>query len=195
MGAIFDAAAAHCDVLDRLQRVRDDQRVRGVWFAMLRDEVKRRGLHEVFEREIGLHESVTFKMYPVADYLRRLVTAGALVTSPERVHEGMRELHRSSVRYFAQSLLGRTIVSLTRPTPLQFLKQVERSRGLMATFGAQRVTPLGERRIQVHHIDDPVYIESAQVGGLESTLAACGYEARITVDMRSAFDGVLTAEW
>ncbi|MGZ3420440.1 MAG: TIGR02265 family protein [Polyangiales bacterium] len=195
MGAIFEAAAAHCDIGERLEVVRDDQRVRGVWFAMLRDEMFRRGLHGAFERDVGLHESVTFKMYPVADYLRRLVCAGALVASPENVHDGMRELHRSSVRYFARSVLGRAIVSLVRPTPLQFLKQVERSRSLMATFGEQRVTALGERSIRVHHVDDPVYIESAQVGGLLSTLEVCGFEAHVQVDMRSPFDGILTVEW
>jgi len=197
MGAIFDAATAHCDIVERLALVRDDQRVRGVWFAMLRDEVRRRGphLYEAFEREVGLHESVTFKMYPVGDYLRRLVAAGALVASPSAVHDGMRDLHRSSVRYFAQSVLGRAIVSLVRPTPLQFLRQVERSRSLMATFGEQRVESLGERRIRVHHVDDPVYIESAQVGGLLSTLDACGIEAQVQVDLRSPFDGILTVEW
>jgi uncharacterized protein (TIGR02265 family) len=195
MGAIFEAAAAHCDIVERLTLVRDDQRVRGVWFAMLRDEVRRRGFGGQYEREVGLHEAVTFKMYPVADYLRRLVAAGALVASPERVQEGMRDLHRSSVRYFAHSVLGRAIVSLVRPTPLQFLKQVERSRSLMATFGEQRVTALGERRIRVHHVDDPVYIESAQVGGLQSTMEVCGIDARIEVEMRSRFDGFLTVEW
>lgn len=195
MGAIFEAAAAHCDIRERLGLVHDEQRVRGVWFAMLRDEVRRRGLAGPFEREVGLHESVTFKMYPVADYLRRLVTAGALVASPEKVHDGMRDLHRSSVRYFAQSLLGRAIVSLVRPTPLKLLEQVQRSRGLMATFGEQRVTSLGERRIRVHHVDDPVYIESAQVGGLLSTLEACGFDARVDVELRSRFDGILTVEW
>ncbi len=197
MGTVFDAAAVHCDAVERLARVRDDQRVRGVWFGMLRDELRRRGpqIYGEFEREVGLHEAVTFKMYPVADYIRRLVVAGALVASPERVHEGMRDLHRSSVGYFARSVLGRAVVSLVRPTPLSFLQQVQRSRALIASFGAQHVTAVGERCIRVHHVDDPVYVESAQRGGLESVFDVCGVEARIHVEMRTAFDGVLTAEW
>lgn len=197
MGILFDAAAAHCDVVDRLEKVRDDQRVRGVWFAMLRDELRRRGpeVYGEFEREVGLHEAVTFKMYPVSDYIRRLVVAGALVASPDRVHEGMYDLHRSSVNYFARSVLGRAVVSLVKPTPLAFLEQVQRSRSLIASFGAQRVTAVSPRCIRVHHVDDPVYVESAQLGGLQSVFDVCGVEARIRVEMRTPFDGVLTAEW
>ncbi len=197
MGALFEAAQEHCDIAERLESVKAEQAVRGVWFSMLRDEVARRGggRGEQFDREFGPHDFVTFKMYPVAEYLKRLVVAGALVASPEKVHEGMLDLHRTSVRYFAQSLLGRAIVSLVRPTPLGLYRQISRGRMHIATYGKWIIEPAGDRELKIRIVDEPVYIESAQLGGVLSTLDVCGVEGSATVEMHDRFEGTATVRW
>lgn len=197
---IFAAASRHCDVVERLSQVTEAQQVRGVWFAMLHDEVQRRGptLGQAFEAEVGRTEHVTFRMYPVADYLRHLVVAGALVASPERVHEGMQDLHRQSVRYFARSVVGRAFVSLIRfaQTPLGLFQQVSRSRSHIATYGRWIIEPEASRRARIQILDEPVYVESAQVGGILSVCDMCGVEGRIErVEMRSAWSGVVDVSW
>lgn len=197
VGAVFEEASQHCDVIERLGAVRPDQAVRGVWFSMLRDEVRRRGasLGERFDREVGPSERITFKMYPVGDYLRHLVVAGALVASPAQVHEGMQDLHRLSVRYFARSLVGRAIVSLVRPTPLGFFQQIARSRPHIATYGRWFIEPLADTALRIRMVDEPVYIESAQLGGVLSTLDVCGVEGTTRLEMHDRFTGTVTVEW
>ncbi len=202
LGAVdtFTAASQHCDIVERLARVTPDQQVRGVWFAMLHDEVRRRGetLGAAFDAEVGAPDYVTFRMYPVADYLRRLVVAGARVASPERVHEGMRDLHRESVRYFARSVVGRAFVSLIRfsQTPLGLFQQVARSRSHIATYGRWLIEPIATRRARVRIEGEPVYVESAQVGGILSVCDMCGVRGEIEhVEMLGPFDGIVEVSW
>lgn len=196
--SILDEAAQHCDIHERLLSIRPDQRARGVWFKMLRDEVSRRGavfLHK-YDVECGRHEAVTFKMYPLEDYLRRLVIAGALIASPPCVHDGVRDLHRESVRYFTKSILGRLIISIVRPSPHDLLKQIERSRPHVASYGTFRYERRGPRAAAMHLHDEPVYIESAQLGSMLSTLDACGVvESHTSVTVHSRSSGTIYAEW
>ena len=133
-------------------------------------------------------------MYPVAEYLRRLVVAGALVASPEKVHEGMLNLHRMSVRYF-RGLVGRAIVSLVRPTPLGFFQQIARSRMHIATYGRWIIDPIAEHKMRVRILDEPVYVESAQLGGVLSSLNVCGVEGSAKLEMHEPFSGTFTVEW
>jgi uncharacterized protein (TIGR02265 family) len=194
--SMFDRAAEHIDVVDRLAKIRPDQLARGVWFKMLRDEVARRGHAHAYDREAGPHDAITFKMYPLDDYLRRLVIAGALIASPARVHDGMRDLHRESVRYFTKSILGRLIISVMRPTPHELLKQIERSRPHVASYGTFRYEYRGPRSAAMHLSDEPVYIESAQLGSMLSALDACGIVAAETsVTVHSFSSGTIVAEW
>lgn len=195
---VFEEAARYCDVVERLTRVRPDQMARGVWFTMLRDEVARRGTGLVakYDLECGRHEAVTFKMYPLNDYLFRLVVAGALISSPQHVHDGIRDLHRATVGYFARSILGRLIISITRPTPHDLLAQIERSRPHVATYGSFRYERLGPRAAAMHVFDEPLYIESAQLGSMLSTLDACGVvPTKTSVEAHSWSSGSITAEW
>jgi uncharacterized protein (TIGR02265 family) len=193
---VFEQAAQHIDVVDRLTRIRRDQLARGVWFRMLREEVARRGHVRAYDAEGGPHEATTFKMYPLDDYLRRLVIAGALIASPEKVHDGMRDLHRESVRYFTKSILGRLIISVMRPTPHDLLQQIERSRPHVANYGTFRYERRGPRAAAMHLSDEPVYIESAQLGSMLSTLDACGItDARTEITLHSFSSGTILAEW
>ncbi len=196
--SLFAELALHCDVVERMTRIRSDQMARGVWFKMLRDEVARRGtgLVHKYDAECGRHEAVTFKMYPLRDYLRRLVIAGALTASPEHVHDGMRELHRASVGYFAKSILGRLIISLVQPTPHDLLAQIERSRPHIASYGSLRYERRGPRAAAMHIFDEPLYIESVQLAGMLSTLDMCGIaHAQTSVEVHSWSSGTIFAEW
>lgn len=196
--SIFEQAADHCDVVERLSLIRADQMARGVWFKMLRAEVARRGKGHLaaYDEACGRHDAVTFKMYPLDDYLRRLVIAGALVASPARVHDGMRDLNRASVGYFAKSILGRLTISIVRPTPHDLLKQIERSRPHVASYGTFRYERRGPRAAAMHLSDEPLYIESAQLGGMLSTLDVCGIvDAQTLVAVHTTTSGTIFAEW
>jgi uncharacterized protein (TIGR02265 family) len=98
--------APDCDIVERLSLVPPSAQVRGIYFRNIVSQVKRAGHLDAYEEYFpqDRHSALTF--YPLTDFLIRVACAGALVVSPERVHEGMFLVTKGNAQAFIESLLG-----------------------------------------------------------------------------------------
>lgn len=192
---IIERLAPHCDIESRLAAAPSWARVRGVYFRAALQELTRRGLRPAFDKVFNEPERATFTLYPVADYLLRIAYAGALIASPERVHEGLHELFRGNALYFSQSLLGRGLLRLIARDPVRQLHQAIKSKRAVSNYGRWSVVAEGPGMVEVLHEDEYVWIESALAGGALGGFEACGVHPKIQVKMRDPYNGSVIFRW
>jgi hypothetical protein len=141
-----------------------------------------------------LHPSIPF--FPLADYLVRLAVAGAIAHSPERVHAGMHDISRGHASAFADSILGQVLIRFLARDPVRLIEQGIAMRRQMATFGRWSIVRFpGERRLEVVHEEEYVWLESAIVGSAVGTFEARGLEATVDYEPEDRFNGRTILRW
>jgi uncharacterized protein (TIGR02265 family) len=190
----LDLVSAHCDIADRLAVVPPDAMVRGIWFKALDAELGRRGLGQRYADAVGPRDESVFGMYPVRDYLVRVAFAGALVASPEKLHDGMRELSRANATYFASSLLGRGMMHLLSRDPLRVARQSVASKRHATNYGRWYLGGSGPSHLEIIHENEFVWVDSALLGAAEGTFASTR-DCRCEVVMRDRFNGSIFVRW
>lgn len=192
---ITDLLAPHCDLAQRLADVPAGTCVRGLYFRAALDEIARRGLRSAFETVIHDTDRSAFMLYPLTDYLIWIAWAGSLITAPDKVHDGMRELFRGNVVYFGQSLLGRSLLRLISRDPIRQMHQAIQSKRAITNYGRWSIVDEGPRHVTIQLDDEYVWIESALLGGALGGFESCGVAPSVDVKMRDAYHGDLVFHW
>jgi uncharacterized protein (TIGR02265 family) len=179
----------------RLKNVPSTAMVRGVFFNLIEDALRRRGLvaHPSWRSTGTTEQRTSYGLYPARDLIVLSTTAGSLVKNDPV--QGMREIHASTATYYASTWYGRAFRRLLRPDPSATLSYIDRSRSLIANYGLWRWEPRGFNRGILHMFEEYCFIESIQRGGLEGMLTACGVRGEVRVELDSPFNGRLIAEW
>jgi uncharacterized protein (TIGR02265 family) len=195
MRRALDLVAPHCDIVERLELVPPTARVRGVLFNAIERQVEELGhtprYREYFARD--RYSSVPF--YPLRDYLLRLAVAGAVVASPERLHDGIYAVSRGNARTFADSLLGRAIIRLLARDPVRLTEQGLAGQRQMSSYGHWSIVRHGERELEMRYRDEYTWIESAMAGSAAGTFEACGAAPRIETKLTDRFNGSTFVRW
>lgn len=134
-------------------------------------------------------------LYPLGDWLLRVACGGALLASPERVHEGMHELSRSNATAFATSLLGRTMVRLLSKDPVRLAEQGLAARRLTHQYGHWEIARHGPRCIEMIYREEYAWIESIIQGAAQGTFEACDVEPRMETQLKDRFNGSTVIRW
>lgn len=192
---IVELVGPHCDIVKRLGDVPATACVRGVYFRSALEEVTRRGRRSTFEAMVRETERSIFTMYPATDYLLWVAYAGALVTSPAAVHEGMRELSRSNAVYYGQSLLGRSLLRLLSRDPIRQLHQAIQSKRAVTNYGRWTIVDEGPGHATVRLEEEYVWIESALLGAALGGLESCGIRPTAEARLRDPYNGDLIFRW
>lgn len=192
--ATIDELIQHCDLRRRQADVPPSAKIRGLYYNNNIKVLESAGKLEMFKALYPeSHSSV--RWYSCADYLERLAVAGAILTSPERVHEGMQLIGRNNAIAFADSLLGKTMIRLLSRDPTKLLKQGAAGRRQSCNYGRWELS-FPEPRVSVMAMyDEYLWIESNLVGAAEGTLASIGIDAVSEVELDSAYQGRLTLRW
>jgi uncharacterized protein (TIGR02265 family) len=165
-----------------------------VFFNLLRDELKRRGLLGMRElRPIFDTPRRSWELYPARDLIEAYGIAGVII-EPDPL-EGVRVLFSGAASYFASTWYGRAFARYLRPDPAAAFDWIERSREHAANYGRWRVEHRGDGHAVIHMIDEYFWIDAAQRGGCEGTLAACGVKGSVEVELDSAYVGRLDVRW
>lgn len=192
---VLDIVGPHCDLAERLTAAPTWAEVRGVYFKSTLDELERRGLRGAFEKVVPEVRRATFTLYPLTDYLVWIAFAGALVTSPAALHEGMHDLLRGNSRYFGQSLLGRGLLRLISHDPVRQLHQAIQSKRAVTNYGRWSITLEEPRHVEVRHEDEYVWIGSALAGAAVGGFEACGVLPQVEVKLDDPYNGSLVFRW
>lgn len=192
---IVELLAPHCDIATRLAATPHHARIRGIYFRAIIEELTRRGLRSAFQETVTDSERSTFTLYPAADYLVWTAFAGSLIESPASVHQGMHELHRGYSLYFAQSLLGRSLLRLISRDPGRQLHQAIQSKRAVTNYGRWTMIEEGPGRAVIRLEDEYVWMESALLGGALGGLESCGVQPTAEVKLRDPFNGEIAFRW
>ncbi len=133
--------------------------------------------------------------YPLSEYLVRIAVAGALITSPERVHEGMYEISLGNARTFAESLLGRTLIRLLARDPVSLLEQAIAARRQMSSYGTWTLVRREPKVIEVQYVNEYTWIESAIAGSAVGTFEGQHIHAKIETHLTDRFNGSTLFSW
>jgi len=192
----LEAARDQLRLDERLAKIPSTAAVRGVWFSMMPQHMKRigRGAEAAYRASGCVKPRTLYKLYAVGEFLEELLV-GSAITRPDDAAEGMREIWRHNIDAFTNSLLGRSVARLVRPSPTTALRWVERSRHLSCNYGDWWVEAITPQYSVMHLHEEYIWIESAHLGGAEGMLDAIGVKASVEAELLSDFDGRLHIRW
>jgi uncharacterized protein (TIGR02265 family) len=199
VSASDDAAIAflapHCDLVSRLDVIPPSACIRGVFIRAVANQMEKRGRLSDFKRYFPNDRFSALPYYPLGDYLTRIACAGALIASPDRVHEGIHELSRGNSTAFAESLLGRAMLRLLARDPVRLSEQGLAGRRQTVTYGQWEIVHHGERAIEMVYRDEYCWIESVCAGGAQGTFESCGLNPKLETKLTDRFNGSTYITW
>lgn len=193
--AVLDLVAPHCDLVDRLDAVPPSAQVRGVFFRNIERELERRDRLDAYYELFPSQRRWSISYYSLSEYLVRLACAGALVTSPERLHEGIFELARTNSTCFAKSVLGKALIRLLARDPVRLCEQGLAARRQTATYGHWELVRRGVSEVEMIYRNEYVWIESFVAGGAQGTFESCGITPILETALIDRFNGSTLVRW
>jgi uncharacterized protein (TIGR02265 family) len=190
--AVRSAAAEQLDLERRLHLVPPSACVRGVFFNMVTDHLKRIGAYEGARRSLGPPRRI-YALYPVSEFLIESAVAAPFVH--DDANEALRRMWSGAAEYFAASWLGRAFQRFIRPDPASALDWIENGREHSCNYGQWRCEHVAPNHVVLHMFDEYIWIGSAHRGGCEGLLAACGVEGTVTSHVDGPFRGRLDVRW
>jgi len=185
--------------LDLEQRVRDapkDAHVRGMFYQMVVGVLESHS-HDLLQAWRSLARPPrrwAVRFYSLRDFLREQALAAVLL-DPSDPHRALRQIWRGTPDLYPNLHPARFAEYLARGDPVRVLRWLERNRGVMVDYGGWRVDVTGPRAATFSYFDEFVWIEHAQAGGVEGTLARCGLSCSIEPELSSAYLGRLHIRW
>jgi uncharacterized protein (TIGR02265 family) len=191
--ASLEACFAVTDLEQRLRDIPRDATCRGVFFNMLDDRAAALGRAVAAEYRdfFRVPRLLAFRMYPVRDYLTRLVVLSQIGYGPDRIHAGLRELQNGAFDAWAGTMLGRAALAVVNPSLPTLLRVLERAYASQTVVSYARFTvqSVAETEIVTAFEREYVYIEHAMVGALEAVMRACGRSGTAVPDLDGPYDG------
>jgi uncharacterized protein (TIGR02265 family) len=188
------AAGSVLDLDQRVRAVPANAAVRGVFFNMARDALRRRGLEAAAERIETLRAPRrSYLFYPVADMLVAYASAGALIAEDPR--EGMRAILLDGSRYFAASWFGRSLQRFLGANPEPAIRWLAHSRDHLANYGDWRVEVRRPGYVVVLMVEEYIWIDPWHRAGCEGLLTACGVKGDVQSELDRPFQGRLHVRW
>jgi uncharacterized protein (TIGR02265 family) len=191
----LERARAELDLDSRLDRIRADACLRGVWFRMIADAVSHAGAGTVaaFQHLAPASSRWFFKLYPLADYLEEMAIAVALLF-PDDARRGVETIWREAPKY-SGFLHPNTFIRLLRPEPVEPMRWLVKNHDHFANFGAFRLEERGRGHAVMHLQDEYIWIDAAHKGDCEGVLDACGVDGEVKVELDDDFNGRLIVRW
>jgi len=190
--AVPSVAAAELDLDKRLRAVPSNARVRGLFFNMLADHLKRHGQEAAARKILGPKRRLHL-LYPVADFL--VVSALAAPLVHEDAREATRQIWGGGAKYFAATWFGRAFRRFIRPDPASALEWLENAREHFCNYGRWRCESVSAGHLILHMFDEYIWIDCAHRGGCEGLLVACGVEGEVHATTDGLFAGRLDIRW
>jgi uncharacterized protein (TIGR02265 family) len=191
----IELVAPHCDIVDRLKAVPPSAQTRGVWIKNVEKQVEQRGVMPAYREYFPYDRFGALPYYPLSDFLIRLACAGALVTTPERVHEGMFLITKGNAESFMETILGRIMLRVLSRDPVRLLEQGMAARRQSFSYGHWELRRHSEREVEVVHQGEYWWIESGVAGAAAGTFEACNIVARTETKLIDRFNGSTFCRW
>ena len=187
--------APHCDIEERLALVPPSACVRGVYFRAIEKQVASTGVLAAYREHFPTDRFGSLSFHPISEYLPRMALAGALIASPERLHEGMLLIAKGNARAFMESVLGRLLLRVLSGDPIRLVEQAIAGRRQSTNYGHWEMIRHAERSVEVIYRQEYVWIESAIAGAGLGTFEACGLQVKMENKLVDRFNGSSFYTW
>jgi uncharacterized protein (TIGR02265 family) len=191
----IELVAPHCDIVERLRLVPPSAQMRGVWLKNVEKQVDLHGRAAAYREYFPSDHYSSLSFYPVADMLIRSACAGALVASPERVHQGMALVTKGNAESFMASLLGRMLLRVFSRDPVRVLEQALAARRQSCAYGHWELRRHADREVEMTYQNEYWWIESAVAGAAQGTFEACKIVVSIETKLIDRFNGSTFFRW
>jgi uncharacterized protein (TIGR02265 family) len=190
-----EAATSHCDLVERLRAIPSDAQIRGVYMKGVVTEMEKRGLLPTFLESFPDPQVSSISFYPLGDYLMRMAYAGALIASPEGIHDGIKEASKIFAVSFGRSLLGKTLIRALSKDPTRLLQQGMVGKRQTCSYGKWTLVQHATNKAEVVLEQEYVWIESCVLGSFLGTFEFSGVNPEIELKLKDRFNGSLTFSW
>jgi uncharacterized protein (TIGR02265 family) len=194
--ASLEECFACTDLKWRLGAVPETALVRGVFLSMLDRQATALGpeVEEEYTSYFRVQGFSAFRMYPVRDYLTRLVVLAQIRWGASEIPKGLRALQSAAFDTWRGTLVGRTALELFEPSLVGCLKFCERTyqSGVSGNYADFAVLEVRSDHITTRFRNEYVYIEHAMVGALELVARFCGERVAFETKLDDPFTGNVT---
>jgi uncharacterized protein (TIGR02265 family) len=187
--------AAHCDIEERLALVPPSACVRGIYFKAIEKQVATLGVLDSYRGFFPADRFGSLSFHPISDYLVRLACAGALVASPEHIHDGMLIITKGNAKAFIESVLGRVMLRVLSGDPIRLMEQAMAGRRQSTNYGHWEMIRHSERALEITYRQEYMWIESAIAGAGLGTFEACGLNVKMENKLVDRFNGSSFYTW
>lgn len=192
----LSACFAHTDLEWRLAQIPADATVRGVFFTMLDKSAASFGpdTHHAFRDFFRAWDFSAIRLYPVRDYLTRLVLLAQMRYGAENIPRGIFEIQSGAYAAWRGTLMGKAMFQLMRGNLYAALQTTERAYAAHAvtSYSTLYVSQPAPGRIDARFLGEYVYIAEAMAGALVGMARVLGYEAEASTQLDGPFDGTVS---
>jgi uncharacterized protein (TIGR02265 family) len=187
----LEVCFAHTDLAWRLTQIPDHYAVRGVFMNMLDERAEEFGpdVQAAYRRFFGTFQFAGIRLYPVKDYLTRLVKLAAIRFGGPGIHQGLFEIQAAAFPAWRRSLPGRMTFAVLGSNLDAILKVTNRAMSGAINHGTCQIAKLGPDRYVASFRDQPNYVEHSMAGALAGVARACGLDVAVETEMLDAFNG------
>jgi uncharacterized protein (TIGR02265 family) len=190
--------SAAVDVEAHIARLPADATSKGMFFNALLDRASGHASRGELLLRAGLPATtrlVAFRDYPMAANMRLTVEVARLLYPREPLGRALNELGRVAVAAFQESHLGRIFLDSLELDPETLFRAAPRIYNALFNFGRISYEPVGQRHGRFTVRGMPIFIETFQVGSMESVLKLTRSVGTITVALDSLSDGTVDVCW
>jgi uncharacterized protein (TIGR02265 family) len=181
----------------RIADVPPHAHIRGVWFSLAANHVRRLGLADAlaWRSLVAQRSRIPFLSYSLREYLEELAIAAALVNTRNPA-EGIRSIWRGATPMYLATPLGRSLLRLLQPNPVRYLSWLADHRDHFCNTGKWTVTKHADTYVTLEMQDEYIWLESAHRGGCEGLLVALGVTGSVEAECTNGpYAGRLHIRW
>ena len=176
--------AAYVDVMP------PNARIKGMYPTAIVDAARARAIALPTARERYL----AFQDVPMREYATLLVEAARAFFPEATLRSGLRRLGRASHGVFAQSVVGRVVLSTVSDLP-GALSACAKAYAISAPPSHAELLEIGDARAIFALANVYSFLDSHHVGVLEGIANSCGVRVATRLRLSSLFDGEIELTW
>jgi uncharacterized protein (TIGR02265 family) len=183
----------HTDLEWRLSQIPDHAAVRGVFLNMLDDRAKEFGIEvsNEYRSFFKLCRFSALRMYPVKDYLVRLVKLAQIRFGGPNIYSGIFQIQERAFPSWKETLMGRAGFAIVGSDLERVLQIMCRTTSNAQNYGRAELV-VDQASTHVKFSEEYVYIQYAMAGAVKGVANACGLQVKIAVEMHDHFNGTVS---
>jgi len=181
---------APLDVAAYIEVMPPNARIKGMYATAIVEGARARGI----VLPTGRERYLAFQDVPMREYTALLVEAARAFFPTETLRLGLRRLGRASHGIFAQSVVGRVVLSTAHDLP-GALAASAKAYAISVPPSHAELREMADRKAVLALANVYNFLDSHHIGVMEGIAHSCGVHVEARVKLASPFDGEIELTW